>query len=87
MPDIDDRWHRRGPDGRPLRTERYGKGSRWLVRWRDPAGVQRKKAFRLKSEAEDFAGTLRRDLRSGSYVSPDAGKILVAEWADRWLAA
>ena len=87
MADIDDRWHRRGPDGKPLRTERYGKGSRWLVRWRDPAGVQRKKAFRLKSEAEDFAGTLRHELRSGSYVPPEAGKILVAEWADRWLDA
>jgi integrase len=87
MADIDDRWHRKVPDGKQVRTPRYGKGSRWLVRWRDPSGVQRKKAFRLKSEAEDFAGSLRQDLRTGSYVPPDAGKILIADWAARWLDA
>jgi len=49
--------------------------------------VQRKKAFRLKSEAEDFAGSLRQDLRTGSYVPPDAGKVLIVDWAARWLDA
>lgn len=87
MADIDDRWHRRGLDGKPVRTDRYGKGSRWLVRWRDPSGTQRKKAFRLKADAEDFAGTVRQDMRAGSYIAPDAGKILVEEWARRWLDA
>ena len=87
MADIDDRWHRKDPDGKPVRTERYGKGARWMVRWRDPSGVQRKKSFRLKAEAEDYAGALRQDMRTGSYVAPDAGKLLVEEWARRWLDA
>lgn len=87
MADIDDRWHRKGPDGKKVRTDRYGKGARWVVRWRDPSGVQRKKSFRLKEDAEDYAGTVRQDMRTGSYVAPDAGKILVEEWARRWLDA
>lgn len=87
MADIDDRWLRKGPDGKQVRTGRYGKGARWMVRWRDPSGVQRKKSFRLKADAEDYAGTVRQDIRSGSYVPPDAGKILVEEWARRWTEA
>lgn len=87
MADIDDRWYQRGQDGKLSRTARYGKGSRWLVRWRDPSGSQRKKSFHRKADAEDYAGSLRSDLRTGSYVSPDAGKVLVEEWARRWLDA
>lgn len=87
MADIDDRWHRRGPDGKPVRTDRYGKGGRWMVRWRDPSGVQRKKSFRLKADAEDYAGSMRQNMRSGSYIAPDAGKVAIEEWARRWLAA
>lgn len=87
MADSDDRWYRRGPDGKQIRTARHGKGSRWLVRWRDPAGVQRKKSFHRKADAEDYAGSVRQDMRTGSYVAPDAGKLLIDEWARRWLDA
>lgn len=87
MADIDDRWHRRGEDGKQHRTERYGSGARWLVRWRDPDGKQRKKSFKRKAEAEDFAATVEHTMRSGSYIAPDAGKITVSEWAQRWLDA
>lgn len=86
MADIDDRWHRKTPDGSE-RTDRYGHGSRWLVRWRDPAGVQRKKAFKRKSDAEGFAASVEHDMRSGSYIDPAAGRLLVGEWAVQWLAA
>ncbi|ODU02485.1 MAG: integrase [Pseudonocardia sp. SCN 72-86] len=87
MADIDDRWYRKGANGKQVRTDRYGTGSRWVVRWRDPGGAQRKKSFRLKADAEDFAGSVRQDLRTGSYIAPDAGKVLGEEWARRWLAA
>lgn len=87
MADIDDRWHRRGKDGKLERTDRYGVGARWLVRWRDPEGRQRKKSFKRKAEAENFAASLEHGLRSGSYIAPDAGRIQVGEWAKRWLDA
>ncbi|MCD2193145.1 hypothetical protein LQ327_07060 [Actinomycetospora endophytica] len=86
MADIDDRWHRKTPTGQE-RTDRYGHGSRWLVRWRDPAGVQRKKAFKKKTDAEGFAASVEHDMRSGSYIDPAAGRVLVGEWAVQWLAA
>ncbi|GAA5156388.1 MULTISPECIES: tyrosine-type recombinase/integrase [Amycolatopsis] len=87
MADIDDRWHRRGPDGKPVRTDRYGVGARWLVRWRDPDGKQRKKSFTRKTDAESFAASLEHGLRSGSYIAPEAGRVQVGEWAKRWLDA
>ncbi|WP_026452946.1 tyrosine-type recombinase/integrase [Saccharomonospora iraqiensis] len=85
MADIDDRWYRRGPDGRREKTERHGQGARWLVRWRDPQGRQRKKSFKRKAEAESYAASLEHGLRSGSYIAPDAGRVSVGEWATRWL--
>lgn len=85
--DIDDRWHRRGEDGKPERTDRYGVGKRWLVRWREANGTQRKKSFARKAEAEAFATSVEHGLPSGSYITPDAGRVTVEEWARKWLAA
>lgn len=87
MADIDDRWYRKGPGGKAVRTDRYGKGARWLVRWRDPAGAQRKKSFVRKSDAEDYASEIRQGMRTGSYVAPDAGRMVIDDWARRWLDA
>jgi integrase len=86
MADIDDRWHRKGPDG-PERTQRYGVGKRWRVRYRDPAGVQRAKSFQRKKDAEAYAESVGTDMRTGSYVDPAAGKITVGQWADQYVAA
>lgn len=87
MADIDDRWHRRDADGNQHRTERYGQGSRWLVRWRDPEGKQRKKSFKRKSEAERFSVNVEHGVQSGSYIAPNAGKITIGTWAVQWLEA
>lgn len=87
MADIDDRWHRKGTDGKAAHTNRYGHGARWLVRWRDPSGAQRKKSFKRKADAEAFAVSVEHDMRSGSYVAPTAGRITVGTWAREWLAA
>ncbi|MEU6128817.1 tyrosine-type recombinase/integrase [Saccharopolyspora sp. NPDC047091] len=87
MADIDDRWHRKGPDGAQHRTDRYGVGARWLLRWREPDGTQRKKSFRRKTDAEQYATTVEHGMMSGSYISPGAGKITVGEWTAQWLTA
>ncbi len=87
MADIDDRWYRKGPDGEDISTSRHGQGSRWLLRWRDPSGVQRKKSFKRKAEAQKFATDIEHRMLSGSYVAPHAGRALVDESARQWLDA
>lgn len=87
MADIDDRWYRRDENGDLKATDRYGLGARWLVRWREPDGRQRKKSFRRKKDAETYATTVEHSKLTGSYIDPDAGKIRVSDWALQWLAA
>jgi integrase len=87
MADIDDRWHWRSADGSLHRSDRYGRGARWLLRWRDPDGRQRKKSFKRKADAEKYATELEHRLGSGTYIAPDAGKVTVSDWSARWLEA
>src|SRR5437660_12822011 len=91
MAHIDDRWHRTVPDpDRPgktkkERTPRYGKGKRWRVRWIDPSGVEREKAFINRDEAESHLANTHVRIEQGSYIDPSAGKDTVAQWGQKWL--
>lgn len=53
MAHIADLWERT-VDGQRVRTERYGKGRRWLARYEDPDARARSKAFARKLDAERF---------------------------------
>lgn len=57
---------------------------RWLARWRDPDGKQRKKSFTRRAEADRFLVALTAQQHRGAYIDPSAGKVTVAVWADRW---
>lgn len=57
---------------------------RWLARWRDPSGRQRKKSFTRKGEAERFLVALTAEQHRGTYIDPSAGKVTVGVWAERW---
>jgi integrase len=59
---------------------------RWLARWRDPAGRQRKKSFRRRVDAERFLVELQAETYRGRYVDPSAGKLLFRTYADKWLS-
>ena len=59
----------------------------WQVRWRDPAGRQRKKSFEKRSTADDHLTSVKHGMRTGSYVDPAAGRVTVGDWSARWLAA
>jgi integrase len=88
MAEIDDRWHAtHRQTGARVRTNRYGIGKRWLARWRDDAGVQRKRAFERRADAERFLVEVAADLARGAYVDPRAGRTTVREYAERWRAA
>jgi len=60
---------------------------RWRVRYRDPGGrrITAPNSFATKSDANAFLATVHADLARGQYLDPRAGRLTVAEWAERWL--
>lgn len=83
---IHDRWTRPGAGGRRVRTDRWGRGKRWLARWVDPDGKERSKACDTKDEAAALLAQVSVDIGSGAYVSPTAGRETFNEYAERWRA-
>jgi integrase len=80
---VVDRWHL--SDGK-TRSADYGRGRRWLVRYRDPQGQQRAKSFRTKAEADAHDVKVRGTVVDSTYVDPKAGKVTFGEYAEAWLA-
>lgn len=81
---IDDRWTRPGPNGRRIRTDRWGKGKRWRARWADPDGRERERACTTKDEAEGLLAKLHVDIATGAYVAPTAGQETFKAYAEKW---
>jgi integrase len=59
--------------------------SGYQVRWRDPTGRQRTKSFKRKTDAKQFANRVEVEMQRGTYVDPQLGKLLFADWAHEWL--
>ncbi len=57
------------------RVTKDSRDGRWLARWRDPDGRQRKKSFGRKNEAERFLVALTAGQHRGVYIDPQAGKV------------
>lgn len=100
MGHIQDRWYRPKSDpatgevllnarGKPAleKTERYGIGNRYRVRYLDPEGNEKSKTFpdRQKKRAEDFLIEVESDKREGKYIDPRAGQVSFGEIARKWL--
>jgi integrase len=68
-------------------VKRDPRDGRWLARWRDPGGAQRKKSFRRKVDAERFLNDLTAEMAHGSYVDPAAGKVSFRSVAARWASS
>ena len=60
---------------------------RWRVRYRDPGGrrITAPTSFTTKADANAFLATVHADLARGQYLDPRAGRLTVADWAERWL--
>lgn len=98
MATVEDRWWRTvrdaegdpvlGADGKPLKekTDRFGTGRRWLARWRDPDGRERKLSFEKKIPAERHANAMETDKVRGTYLDPKAGTETFGVYAAAWLA-
>ncbi|NMI00851.1 tyrosine-type recombinase/integrase [Pseudonocardia acidicola] len=59
---------------------------RYRAYFRDPAGRQRSKTFRLKKDAASFLAEVETAKSRGAYVAPNAGRMLFGEHAQQWMA-
>jgi len=80
---IEDRWYRKGPDGkRNIPTERYGKGKRYKV-----AGIPgvRARSFpdKQKRAAEDWLANAISESNKGEFVDPRDGNLLLREYVEK----
>lgn len=98
---VYDQWHRDDGDSpcgcgtkrTPLYpSSRHRQGDRWQVRWRDPAGRQRKRNFAAKvgtdpgRHADAFDAQVRRELDAGAYTDPALREGTFGAYALQWLA-
>jgi integrase len=86
MAHVEDRWYRKGPDGRKVKTARYGTGKRWRARITGPDGKEHGKCFDLKTEAERFMNTSAADVTRGTWLAPDAGRVTLQTYGEGWLS-
>ena len=84
---VEDRWMKTGPNGRKIRTSRYGSGKRWRAVWTEPDGTRRRKSCTTRDEAEAALADIRVAQLTGSYIAPNRSKTTVAEVAEDWVAA
>lgn len=77
--------------GKPVKekTELYGRGMRYKVRYLAPDGNERSKMYpdRQLGVAQDFLNEMENQTRKGTYLDPEAGKITFKELAEAWLEA
>lgn len=60
-----------------------GKTVSWTVRYRDPSGRQRSKAFTRRRDAEAYEDEISSRLRRGDWLDPRRGEVtLAAVWAE-----
>jgi integrase len=91
MGHIEDRWYRTivGEDDKEtrVRAARFGKGSRYRVRYQGPDGRELSKSFpdRQRKAAENYLIDVESRRLRGSVVDPIAGKLTLAEYAQRWI--
>ncbi|MCQ4081317.1 tyrosine-type recombinase/integrase [Streptomyces sp. RB6PN25] len=77
------------------RRRRFGavrqlKSGRWQARYRDPATGELQAApytFDTKTDADVWLTTTEAEIIRGTFRDPDAGKITVKEWGERWFQA
>ncbi len=69
-----------------VRGEKRGRAGKWLVDWRDHAGIRHNKTFDTKREAEDFYAEVLKtqDVRATPAVNVN---IVVSDYATHWLAS
>lgn len=65
------------------RTTKKG-ATRWVGRYRDPAGRERSKSFDTRREAKAWVDEQQRDMRRSVWIDPNDAATTVRELAQRW---
>jgi integrase len=70
-------------------AEKRGRGPKsWRVRYKRPDGTKGSETgFETKKEALEWGREQEFEIASGQWIDPDAGKILVRAWVERWFPA
>ncbi|WP_405869076.1 tyrosine-type recombinase/integrase [Streptomyces sp. NBC_00005] len=90
---IQDRWYKieTNADGKPVKvkTDRYGRGSRYRARYIGPDGTEKSKSFPdgQKRLAEKWLSQIEADMARGQYIDPRAARITFKSYAEKWLKA
>lgn len=58
----------------------------WQARYRDPTGRERARNFKRRVDAERFLTKIESDKLRGDWIDPEAGRVSVADFAERWHA-
>jgi hypothetical protein len=68
-------------------AEKRGKGrAPWRVKYKLPSGLQASESgFETKAAALAWGRDQEARIREGRWTDPEAGKITVSGWIDRWL--
>lgn len=56
----------------------------WRAKWRDPAGKECSRSFRLKREAERYLASVEVAKDAGTYVDPAKGRTVYGVWHEKW---
>lgn len=87
---VEDRWTktvREGDTTKTVPSSEHGRGLRWRARYVDDEGQQHSKMFERKSAAQAWLDNeVTTKLCSGTYVTPEAGKVTVGAVYASWLA-
>ena len=69
-------------------AEKRGKGRQpWRVKYKLPDGTETSESgFETKTAALNWGRDQEANIRSGRWTDPNAGKLTVSEWIERWLA-
>ena len=69
-------------------AEKRGKGpAPWRVKYRLPSGIETSESgFETKAAALTWGRDQEASIREGRWTDPNAGKLTVGEWIERWLA-
>lgn len=65
-------------------VRRDQRDGRWLARWRDPGGRQRKKSFARRVDAQRWLDQLQAEMHRGQYLDPTASRVKVRDAAQQW---
>ena len=74
-------------DGSISRVRLSDGSFRYRARYRDPRGRQHERRFPRKVDAQRWLDEATSALVTRTWTAPERGRVTVAEWAERWLAA